>query len=203
MLSSLTTSLTTTTSSTVTSTTMKGFSIYENITHNISIQYPSGWNKQEILNNDFTTVVMFLVHIKPSFSSREDSEIILQKIKNMVYNESSTTVVVSIKRSLPVHDTSNTLQAITDDQIHLLDICFNNVSLLETSYDRKMGEIQASKLIYTYTDPLENHINKKGMKIISVQGHKEMVITYGSQNQDFAKFISTVDRMVGTFRIVE
>jgi len=66
-----------------------------------------------------------------------------------------------------------------------------------------MGEIQASKLIYTYTDPLENHINKKGMKIISLQGHKEIVITYGSQNHDFDKFISTVDRMVDTFRIVE
>ena len=84
-----------------------------------------------------------------------------------------------------------------------MDICFDKVNLLETSYDRKMGEIHGSKLIYTYTDPLENHIDKKGMKIISVQGHKEMVITYGSQNQDFDKFISTVDRMVGTFRIVE
>src|SRR5438128_6533595 len=86
-------------------------------------------------------------------------------------------------------------------KLHLLDICFDNVNLLETSYDREMGDIQASKLIYTYTDPLENHINKKGMKIISLQGHKEIVITYGSQNHDFDKFISTVDRMVGTFRI--
>ncbi|HYT44156.1 MAG TPA: hypothetical protein VEP90_17585, partial [Methylomirabilota bacterium] len=195
-------SQTTATSSEVTSTTLKGFSVYENITHKVAIQYPSGWNKQEILYNDFTAVVMFLVPIKPSFSSREDSEIILQKIRDMVYNESSTTVDLSIKRSLPVHDTE-TLQAITNDQIHLLDICFDNVNLLETSYDRKMGEIQASKLNYTYTDPLENHINKKGMKIISVQGHKEIVINYGSQNQDFDKFISTVDRMVDTFRIVE
>jgi hypothetical protein len=30
-----------------------------------------------------------------------------------------------------------------------------------------------------------------------------MVITYGSKNQDFDKFLSTADRMVGTFRIVE
>src|SRR6266487_6667288 len=203
MLSSLTQSQMTSTSSAVASTTVKGFSIHTNITHKVSIQYPSGWNKQEILNNDFTAVVMFLVPIKPSFSSREDSEIMLQKIRDMIYNESSTTVDLSIKRSLPVHDTSETLQAITNDQIHLLDICFDNVNLLETSYDRKIGEIQASKLIYTYTDPLENHINKKGMKIISVQGHKEMVITYGSQNHDFDKVISTVDRMVDTFRIVE
>jgi hypothetical protein len=34
-------SQTTTTSSAVTSTTVKGFSIYENITHNVLIQYPS------------------------------------------------------------------------------------------------------------------------------------------------------------------
>jgi len=196
-------SQTTAKSSAVTSTTLKGFSVYENITHKVAIQYPSDWNKHEILDNDFTAVVMFLVPIKPSFSSREDSEIMLQKIRDMVYNESSTTADLSIKRSLPVHDTSETLQAITNDQIHLLDICFDNVNLLETSYDRKMEEIQTSKLIYTYTDPLENHINKKGMKIISVQGHKEIVITYSSQNQDFNKFISTVDRMVDTFRIVE
>ena len=193
----------TTTTSSVTSTTVKGFSIYENITHNVSIQYPSGWNKHEILNNDFTAVVMFLVPIKLSFSSREDSEIILQKIRDIVYNDAPTTVVVSIKRRLPIHYTSDTLQDITNDQIHLLDICFDKVNLLETSYDRKMGEILASKLTYTYTDPLENHIDKKGMKIISVQGHKEMVITYGSKNQDFDKFLSTADRMVGTFRIVE
>jgi hypothetical protein len=195
-------SQTTTTSSAASSIPVKDFSIYENITHKVAILYPSRWNKNEILNNDFTAVVMFLVPIKPSFSSRENSEIMLQKIRDMVYNEVSTTVVITVKR-IPVHKTSHTLQDITNDQIHLLDICFDNVSLLETSYDRKMGEIQASKLIYTYTDPLENHIHKKGMKIISVQDHKETVITYGSQTQDFDKFISTVNRMIGTFRIVE
>ena len=110
-------SQTTAKSSAVTSTTLKGFSVYENITHKVAIQYPSDWNKHEILNNDFTAVLMFLVPTKPSFSSREDSEIILQKIRDMVYNESSTTVNVSIKRSLPVHDTWDILQAITNDQI--------------------------------------------------------------------------------------
>jgi hypothetical protein len=199
MLASLTPSEMTTTSSAITSNKVNGFSIYENIAHKASIQYPSAWNKHEILNNDITAVVLFLAPITRSFSSREDSKI----IRDMVYNESSTTVLVSIKRSLAVHDTSNSLQAITNDQKHLLNICFDNVNLLETSYDRKMGEIEASKLIYTYTDPLENHIDKKGMKIISIQGHKEIVITYSSQNQDFDNFISTVDRMVGTLRILE
>jgi hypothetical protein len=199
MLSSLTPSEMTTTSSAIISTKVKGFSIYENIPHRASIQYPSAWNKHELLNNDLTIVVMFLAPVTRFFSSREDSKI----IRDIVYNESSTTVLVSIKRSLDVHDTFNTLQAITNDQIRLLNICFDNVNLLETSYDRMMGEIQASKLVYTYTDPLQNHIDKKGMKFISIQGHREIIITYSSQNQDFDKFISAVDRMVGTLRILE
>jgi hypothetical protein len=84
-----------------------------------------------------------------------------------------------------------------------LNICFDNVNILETSYDSRMGGIQASKLIYTYTEALQNHIGKKGMKIISIQGHKEIIITFSSHNKDFDKFFSTVDRMVGTLRILE
>ena len=129
----------TTTSSAIISTKVKGFSIYENIPHRASIQYPSAWDKHELLNNDLTIVVMFLAPLTRFFSSTEDA-----KIRDMIYNESSTTVLVSVRRSVDLHDTSNTLQAITNDQIRLLNICFDNVSLLETSYDRKMGEIQAS-----------------------------------------------------------
>ena len=89
------------------------FSIYENIPHRASIQYPPGWNKHELLNNELTLVVMFLAPLTRFFSSREDSKI----IRDMVYNESSTTVLFSVKRSLAVHDTSNSLQAITNDQM--------------------------------------------------------------------------------------
>jgi hypothetical protein len=188
----------TTTSSAIISTKVKGFSIYENTPHQVSIQYPSAWDIHELLNNDLTIVVMFLAPITRFFPSRKDSKI----IRDLVY-ESSTTVLVSIKRRLAVHDTSNTLQSITSDQIRILNICFDNVNVLETSYDRKIGEIQASKLIYTYTDPLQNHTDKKGMKIISRQGQKEIIITYSSRNQDFDKFISPVDRIVGTLRILE
>jgi hypothetical protein len=198
VLSSFTPSEMTTTSSAIISTKVKGFSIYENILHRVSIQYPSAWDKHELLNNDLTTVIMFLAPVTWFFSSREDSKI----IRDMVY-ESPTTVLVSVRRSVDLHDISNTLQAITNDQIRLLNICFDNVNILETSYDRKMGEIQASKIIYTYTDPLQNHLDKKGMRIISIQGHREIIITYSSQNQDFDKFILTVDMMVGTLRILE
>ena len=198
MLLSLTQTEMTISSATI-SANLMGFSIYKNIPHGTSIQYPSTWNKQELLNNDSTVVVMFLAPITWSFSARDDPKI----IRDLVYNESSTTVLVSIKRSLAVHYTSNTLQSITNDQIHLLNICFDNVNILETSYEYKMGEIEASKLIYTYTEALQNHIGKKGLKIVSIQGHKEIIITYSSHNKDFDRFFSTVDRMVGTLRILE
>ncbi len=66
-----------------------------------------------------------------------------------------------------------------------------------------MGENLASKLVYTYTDPLENHIDKKGMKIISGEGLKETAITYSSRPEDFDRFLSTIDIIVDTSGILE
>ncbi|MGC2573897.1 MAG: hypothetical protein WA364_20465 [Candidatus Nitrosopolaris sp.] len=182
-------------------TRMEGFSLYENTVQNVSIQYPSNWNKQEILlNNDHRVLqVMFALPIAARFSKAEDSETMSEKIRDIMYNQSSTVVVLSLKK-LPLHETS-TLQAITNDHIQTLRICFDNVNLLETSYDYNMAEIPASKIIYTYTDPLQNQSNKQGMQIISVKSHREITITYNSQIQDFQKFLSTVNKMINTFSI--
>jgi hypothetical protein len=76
---------------------------------------------------------------------------------------------------------------------------YDNVNILENSYDHKIGQISYSKLIYTYTDPL--HLKKEGMQIISVTNHKEISITYNSQIQDFDRFLPTVNRMIGTLSI--
>ena len=180
---------------------MEGFSLYENIIHNVSIQYPSNWNKHDILlNNDHIILqVMFILPIAARFSKAEDSETISEKIRDIMYNKSSTVVVLSLKK-LPVHQKS-TLQAITNDHIQTLRICFDNVNLLESSYDYNMAEIPASKIIYTYTDPLQNQSNKQGMQIISVKSHKEITITYNSQIQDFERFLPTVNKMINTFSI--
>jgi uncharacterized membrane protein YheB (UPF0754 family) len=63
---------------------------------------------------------------------------------------------------------------------------FDNVILLEASYETKMGENLLSKLVYTHTDPLENHL-KKVTKIISEEGLKQTVITYSSRPEDIDK----------------
>jgi len=191
-----------TTSSVAVSDKVKGFSVYNNLTIRASIQYPSEWVKHEIQSTDLNLAVMFLAPTKSIFSSKVDSKIMLQKIKDMLFNECSTSVVVSIKRDIPSQDTFDTLQEITNYELRLLDICFDDVNLLEKSYDNKMGKIQGSKLVYTYTDPLDNNMYKKGMKIISVQ-NQEIVITYCSGNQDFDKFLPTIEMMVSTFRIME
>jgi hypothetical protein len=66
-----------------------------------------------------------------------------------------------------------------------------------------MGKIPASELIYTYTDTMGNHLDKKGIQVISVKGYKEITITYSSQPQDFDKFLPIVETMINTFRIEE
>jgi hypothetical protein len=186
---------------TVPSRTMAGFSLYKNAIYNVSMQYPSIWSNQEILlNNDHSVLqVMFALPIAVRFSKAEDSETISEKIRDVMYNQSATVVVLSLKK-LPVHETP-TLQAITNDHIQTLRICFDNVNLLETSYDYSMAKIPASKIIYTYTDPLQNQSNKQGMQIISVKSHKEITITYSSQIQDFERFLPTVNKMINTFSI--
>ena len=68
---------------------MAGFSLYENAMHNLSMQYPSIWNKQEIqINNGHACLeVMFVVPMAARFSKAEDSETILEKIRDIMYNQ--------------------------------------------------------------------------------------------------------------------
>jgi len=180
---------------------MLGFSLYENTIHNVSMGYPSDWNKQEILlNNDHNALrVMFALPIAARFSKAEDSETISEKIRDIICNRSSAAVVLNL-RKLSFNETA-TLHAVTNDHIHMLGICFDNINILENSYDHKMGQISYSKLIYTYTDPLQNHLKKEGMQIISATNHKEISITYNSQTQDFDRFLPTVERMIDTLSI--
>jgi hypothetical protein len=186
---------------TVPSKTMEGFSLYENTMHKLRLQYPSTWNKQEIILKDdhMGLDVMFVVPIGTCFSKTEDSKSISDKIRYVIYKQSSAKVVLSLKR-LPVHETY-TLQDITNDHIHALGICFDNVNLLETFYDYNIGKMSASKLFYTYLDPLQNHLHKEGLKIIWIKEHKEISVTYSSQTQDFDSFLPTIGRMVDTLSV--
>jgi hypothetical protein len=183
-----------------TSQTMEGFSLYQNPVHNVSIQFPSAWDKQEISRNNYVAVVEFLIPTDQSFAKEESLESAIQKAKGTISNPPIK--VISMVKSLLPYET-HTLQDITTNDIHSLGIRFDNFSLLKTSYDRKMGKISASELIYTYTDTIGNHLDKKGIQVTSVKGYKEITITYSSQPQDFDKFLPTVETMINTVRIEE
>lgn len=186
---------------TVPSRTMEGFSLYENAIHRLTIQYPTNWNKQEIpLNNGHTGLeVMFVVPIEIHFLKTGDSETISDKIRYIIYDQFFPEVVLSF-RKLPIHE-NYTLQDITYDHKHELGVCFDNVDIVETSYDYIIGKMPSSKLLYTYTDRLQNHLHKEGMKIIGINGHKEISITYTSRTEDFDRFLPTVRRMIDTVSI--
>jgi hypothetical protein len=189
-------------------TTAHGFSLYENSIHKITLEYSSDWIKRETLANDSTAVIMFIAPINMTLSTGDNPESILQKIRETLYYQASTSVILRVTRtSSPLHQISHTLKDIINNEIRLLGLSYgeNNVNIIESSYDNKLGggAIPASKLVYTYLETLEPRLNKKGMKIISLKGNKEIVITFSSGSDDFDRFLPVVDKMVDTFTIAE
>lgn len=174
--------------------------------HNIILEYPSTWVKRETLNNDNTVVIMFVANNKMTLSTGDSSESILQKIREILYYQPSISVVLSVTSiSFPLRQASHTLKDIVNNEIHLLGLSYgeNSINMIETSYDQKLAEIPASKLVYTYLETLEPRLNKKGMKIMSLTKNKEIIITYSSGPEDFDRFLPVVDKMIDTFTIAE
>jgi hypothetical protein len=188
-------------------TTVHGFSLYENSIHKIILEFPSAWIKRETLNNDNTAVIAFIAPDKMTLSTGDNSESILQKIRETLYHHASTSVVLSITRvSSPLYHVPYTLKDSVNSEIRLLGLSYgeNNINMIESSNDKKLGgSIPASKLVYTYLEMLGPQLNKKGMKIISLKENKEIIITYSSGPDDFDRFLPVVDKMVDTFTIAE
>jgi eukaryotic-like serine/threonine-protein kinase len=184
------------TNTTRSTTAMEGFSLYNNSIHKISIQYPSDWDRKEVYNNEAVALVQFIIPSGVQFANSDTIEAVLRKANNEVHNPSDT-LSLSIK-SLPVYE-SHTLQNITNDEIQLLKTRFSNLNLLSTSYDAKMGQLPASKLVYSYTD-YDDNSDKKVMQINSLKGnYKAIFITYTALTQDFDKFLPTVNRIIDSF----
>jgi eukaryotic-like serine/threonine-protein kinase len=175
---------------------MEGFSLYNNSIHNISMQYPSDWDREEVFNNDAGALVQFTIPSGVQFAKSDTLEDVLRRASNAIHNPSDI-LSLSIK-SLPVYP-NHILQNITNDEIQSLKTRFSNLNLLSTSYDAKMGQLPASKLVYNYT---EDNMDKKAMQINSLKGqYKAIFITYTAAPQDFDKFLPTVNRIISSFSI--
>jgi eukaryotic-like serine/threonine-protein kinase len=188
-------------------TAAHGFSLYENSIHKIILEYPSAWIKRETLNNDDTTVTSFVAPDKMTLSTGDNSESILQKIRETLCHQATTSVILSFTRvSSPLRQVPYTLKDSVNSEIRLLGLSYgeNNINVIESSDDKKLGDaIPASKLVYTYLEMLEPRLNKKGMKVISLKENKEIIITYSSGPDDFDRFLPVVDKMIDTFTITE
>lgn len=188
-------------------TAAHGFSLYENSIHKIILEYPSAWIKRETLNNDNTSVTAFVAPDIMTLSTGDNSESILQKIRETINHQAATSVVLSVTRvSSPLRQVPYTLKDRVNTEIRLLGLSYgeNNINVIESSDDKKLGgTIPASKLVYTYLETLGPRLNKKGMKIISLNGNREIIITYSSGPDDFDRFLPVVDKMVDTFTITE
>lgn len=185
--------------------TVHGFSLKNSI-HKVILEYPSTWVKRETISSDNTGVSVFVAPDKMTLSTGDSSESILQKIREILYFRPSTSVVLSVTSiSFPQRQASYTLKDIINNEIHLLGLCYgeNNINLVETSYDQKLGEIPASKLVYTYLESLEPRLNKKGMKIISLTENEEIIMTYSSGPEDFDRSLPVVYKMIDTFTVAE
>jgi hypothetical protein len=179
---------------------MEGFSLYENPIQKASIQYPSNWDKHEIFGNDYTAVVEFIIPSDAPFAKFAKSsnlETLLQQMRN-ASSIPLDKVILRVK-SLPIEETT-TLQNITNDEKQSLGFSFSNFSLLTTSYDTKIGEIPASKLIYTYED---SGMDQKGMLVNAVSSYKAIFVSYSSVPQDFDKFLPTVYKMIDSFKFTK
>jgi hypothetical protein len=173
---------------------MEGFSLYQNSIHKASIQYPSVWDKHEIFNNDYVGVVEFIIPNSPPLPQNTSDVGTMKQYAKEISNPPDS-VIFTVK-NLPV-ETIPTLENVTGDQIKTLGIRFDIFSLLSTSYDIKIGDIPASKAIYTYTD---SGMQKKGMQVNSVEGYREITLEYKSITQDFDHFLPTLYRMIGSFQ---
>src|SRR5919108_2423712 len=151
-------------------TAAHGFSLYENSIHKIILEYPSAWIKRETLNNDNTTVTAFVAPDIMTLSTGDNSESILQKIRETIYHQVATSVVLNVTRvSSSLRQVQYTLKDRVNTEIRLLGLSYgeNNINVIESSDEKLGGTIPASKLVYTYFETLEPRLNKKGMKIIS------------------------------------
>jgi hypothetical protein len=175
---------------------MDGFSLYEDPIHKASIQYPSVWDKNEVFKNDYVGLVTFTIPgTLPQVTNVSDIGALKEQARELLSNPPDR-VIFTVK-SLPV-ETVPTLENVTGDQVKTLNLRGDNFRLLSTSYGIKMGEIPASKTVYTYTD---SDTQKKGMQVNAVKGYKQITLEYSVIVQDFDKFLPTVYKMIDSFQL--
>ncbi len=156
---------------------IEDFSTYDKSNLGITIKYPQNWERQDI-NNIFTKELVSF-----SIPQSEDKDNFKEK------------VVLSIE------EYSKSLNQSKDDFTKEINKALSAVEIVETT-PTTLAYKPAFKIIYTGKDE-EKKLNLKNLQIWTLKNNKAYIITYSAEQEDYDKYIATVEEMIKTFEISE
>lgn len=139
------------------------------------ISIPSDWNS----SNSFQSINEISTFRSPiqSDSDRFQENIIIKKgryIKNLTLAEFSSATVAGLQR-------------------------LEDFELIENSFDATISGINASKIVYSYT---ENKIPYMGMQLGVVLGPSYLTFTYNTELGKYAEYLPTINEILSSVEIV-
>lgn len=146
------------------------FLTYDDLITGFSMKYPSDWDRSQHLDKSVTFVA----------PRESNSEINPADIAVMVKDIGSNT----------------TMGSITQTQLNTLENLYPDIQVLESIETTFLGN-PAHMIIFTATDNTQNL--RKAMQIWFKEDTKAYLITYKSDNDNFSKYLPTIDKMLNSF----
>jgi hypothetical protein len=154
---------------------------YVNENCGVSINYPSDWKLEEIIQNDATLPVNNIVEFQPN-------------------NQEDSMTIVGIELHDISHLPDRTLESIKTSEEN--NITMGGTGIIETSETISIAGYDAQKIVYTVLG--ENNDRLKKMEIDVLAYNREYKITFDTSGTSlYQKYISTVEEMIRTFKINE
>jgi eukaryotic-like serine/threonine-protein kinase len=151
------------------------FLTYENPELEISIQYPSNWEKLANLDNfvTFTAPPETDTRIYPAALGLKVQELSSQ---NIPLQEITKVQMSDLKRSNP------------------------DLNVLEST-STTIADKPAHKIVFSAIDNKE--VERKAMQVWTVIGNKAFLITYKAEPDKFSSYLPTIERMIDSFKVIE
>jgi hypothetical protein len=146
------------------------FLTYDDLITGFSMKYPSDWDRSQHIDKSVTFVA-------PRESNSETNP---PGIAVMVKDIGSNT----------------TMNSITQTQLNTLEKLYPDIQVLESIETTFLG-YPAHMIIFTATDNTQNL--RKAMQIWFKEDTKVYLITYKSDNDNFSKYLPTIDKMLNSF----
>ncbi len=158
----------------INSNKIEEFSTYQESNLGITIKYPQSWQRQNI-DNIFTKELVTFV------SPQSGADNFQEKV------------------TLSVEDYSGSLEQSKEDFTKEINQSLSAAEIIETT-STTLAFKPAFKIIYTGKDR-ENNLDLKNLQIWTLKANKAYIITYSAEQEDYDKYISTVEEIIKTFEI--